>query len=270
MISVRSHHGNVPAAHLEELTLVWHCTTPPAERRARTPIPSSGVGCGSRHHGPRADRTGHRGLRLAVRRFAAAGMLGGPAIDAAAAATPTTSAGGPQKAGSGTPAIHRASPSKSASSRSPAPSASATTRSPSSAPPAPAPTEPATSSGCQQSFVPSYFYSGTLWDQVIDTSPRPATMFLNVDNGVGTAPVAHFQQLVKSAQQHGITVLGYSSTEYTARPIARSRPRSPTTRPGTASTASCSTPSRARPARCRTTSSFTTTSTRRSPARSSG
>jgi len=46
-------------------------------------------------------------------------------------------------------------------------------------------------------------------------------MFLNVDNGVGTGPVAHFQQLVKSAQQHGITVLGYSSTEYTARPIAQ-------------------------------------------------
>ena len=46
-------------------------------------------------------------------------------------------------------------------------------------------------------------------------------MFLNVDNGVGTAPVAHFQQLVKSAKQQGITVLGYSSTEYATRPIAQ-------------------------------------------------
>ena len=146
---------------------------------------------------------------------------GKPAIVAAAAATPTASASGPKQAAVKHAANHRASPSKSASSRSADASASATTRSPNSAPPAPPPTEPATSSGCQQSFVPSYFYSSTLWDQVINTSPRPATMFLNVDNGVGTAPVAHFQQLVKSAQQHGITVLGYSSTEYTARPIAQ-------------------------------------------------
>jgi len=85
-----------------------------------------------------------------------------------------------------------------------------------SAPPAaPPPTQPA-SSGCQQSFVPSYFYSGTLWDQAIDTSPTPSVMFLNVDNGPGTGAVSHFQQLVKTAQQHGITVLGYVSTEYTA------------------------------------------------------
>jgi Spherulation-specific family 4 len=146
---------------------------------------------------------------------------------AAAAVTSTTSASGSQKATVRHAAKHRASPSKSASSPSPTPSASATTPSPSpspshtTAPPTPAPTEPATSSGCQQSFVPSYFYSGTLWDQVIGTSPRPATMFLNVDNGVGTAPVAHFQQLVKSAQQNGITVLGYSSTEYATRPIAQ-------------------------------------------------
>ena len=79
----------------------------------------------------------------------------------------------------------------------------------------PPPTQTSTS-GCQQSFVPSYFYSGTLWDQAIDTSPTPSVMFLNVDNGPGTGPVSHFQQLVQTAQQHGITVLGYVSTEYTA------------------------------------------------------
>jgi len=45
-------------------------------------------------------------------------------------------------------------------------------------------------------------------------------MFLNVDNGVGTAPVSHFQTLVKRAHARGITVLGYSSTNYGARSIA--------------------------------------------------
>jgi len=89
--------------------------------------------------------------------------------------------------------------------------------------PVPPPTDPppTSSSGCQQSFEPSYFYSGTLWDQTIDTKPAPSVMFLNVDNGVGTAPDSHFQQLVKLAQQHGITVLGYSSTDYATRPIAQ-------------------------------------------------
>jgi hypothetical protein len=44
-------------------------------------------------------------------------------------------------------------------------------------------------------------------------------MLLNVDNGVGTSPLSHFQSLVKQAQNAGITVLGYSSTEYGARSI---------------------------------------------------
>jgi hypothetical protein len=43
---------------------------------------------------------------------------------------------------------------------------------------------------------------------------------LNVDNGVGTSPLSHFQSLVKQAQAAGITVLGYSSTEYGARSIS--------------------------------------------------
>jgi hypothetical protein len=102
----------------------------------------------------------------------------------------------------------------------PAPSSPATTPAPSDTPPqAPPPTNPP-SSGCQESFEPSYFYSGALWDQTIGTKPTPGVMFLNVDSGPGTAPDSHFQALVKSAQQHGITVLGYSSTEYTAKSIA--------------------------------------------------
>jgi hypothetical protein len=77
-----------------------------------------------------------------------------------------------------------------------------------------------TASGCQSTFVPAYFYSSSVWDQVIDTSPHPTVMLLNVDNGVGTSPLSHFQSLVKQAQDAGITVLGYSSTEYGARSIS--------------------------------------------------
>jgi hypothetical protein len=77
------------------------------------------------------------------------------------------------------------------------------------------------SSGCQQSFVPSYFYASSDWDAAIGTNPTPPVMFLNVDSGPGSGPDSHFQQLVKSAQQHGITVLGYSSTEYTGKSTAQ-------------------------------------------------
>lgn len=75
-------------------------------------------------------------------------------------------------------------------------------------------------SGCQSTFVPAYFYSSSIWEQAIDTTPAPTVMLLNVDSGVGTAPLSHFQALVKQAQAKGITVLGYSSTEYGARSIS--------------------------------------------------
>jgi hypothetical protein len=120
----------------------------------------------------------------------------------------------------------KASPSRTATASSDPTSAAGTgtATAPASVPPsaAPPPTDPpSSSSGCQQSFVPSYFYAGNLWDQAIGTKPTPPVMFLNVDSGPGTGPDSHFQQLVKSAQQHGITVLGYSSTEYTGKPIAQ-------------------------------------------------
>jgi len=92
---------------------------------------------------------------------------------------------------------------------------------PSNTPSAAPPPTSGPSSGCQQSFVPSYFYASNYWDEAIGTKPTPPVMFLNVDSGPGTGPDSHFQQLVKLAQQHGITVLGYSSTEYTGKPIAQ-------------------------------------------------
>lgn len=77
-----------------------------------------------------------------------------------------------------------------------------------------------TASGCQSTFVPAYFYASNIWDQAINTRPDPTVMLLNVDNGAGTSPLSHFQSLVKQAQAAGITVLGYSSTEYGARSVS--------------------------------------------------
>lgn len=73
--------------------------------------------------------------------------------------------------------------------------------------------------GCQDAFVPSYFYSGSGWIRAIGTRPAPGVMLLNVDNGVGSAPLSHFETLVRRAQAAGITVLGYSSTLNGRRPI---------------------------------------------------
>jgi hypothetical protein len=46
-------------------------------------------------------------------------------------------------------------------------------------------------------------------------------LLLNVDSGPGTGPQSHFQALAQQARAAGITVLGYSSTEYGQRPIAQ-------------------------------------------------
>jgi hypothetical protein len=75
---------------------------------------------------------------------------------------------------------------------------------------------------CQHSFVPAYPWSSTFWTRAINSKPAPAVMILNITGtGAGTAPVSHFQTLVRKAQKAGIAVLGYSSTEYGQRPAAQ-------------------------------------------------
>ena len=94
---------------------------------------------------------------------------------------------------------------------------------PASASPAPAASavrSPTPAGGCQHTYIPSMFYPSSDWAQAIDTKPAPRVMLLNVDNGPGSAPVSHFQGVVRQAQAAGITVLGYSSTDYGQRPIA--------------------------------------------------
>jgi Spherulation-specific family 4 len=75
---------------------------------------------------------------------------------------------------------------------------------------------------CQRTFVPAYPWSASFWTRAIDSKPAPGVMILNVTGmGAGTTPVPHFQALVRKARAAGITVLGYSSTEYGARPAAQ-------------------------------------------------
>jgi len=74
---------------------------------------------------------------------------------------------------------------------------------------------------CQRTFVPAYPWSASFWTRAIASRPAPGVMILNVTGlGAGSAPVPHFQSLVQKAHAAGVSVLGYSSTEYGQRPAA--------------------------------------------------
>ncbi len=74
---------------------------------------------------------------------------------------------------------------------------------------------------CQRTFVPSYPWSASFWTRAMGSKPAPGVMILNVTGlGAGNAPVPHFQSLVSKAHAAGVSVLGYSSTEYGQRPAA--------------------------------------------------
>jgi hypothetical protein len=74
---------------------------------------------------------------------------------------------------------------------------------------------------CQRTFVPSFPYAAAFWTKAFDSRPAPGVMLLDVTGtGAGSAPVAHFQMLVRQAHRHGVEVLGYSSTERAQRPVA--------------------------------------------------
>ena len=86
---------------------------------------------------------------------------------------------------------------------------------------APAAAVGAAATSCQRSFVPAYPWSSAFWTRAIDSRPAPGVMILNVTGmGAGNAPVPHFQALVRKAHAAGVSVLGYSSTEYGQRPAA--------------------------------------------------
>jgi Spherulation-specific family 4 len=74
------------------------------------------------------------------------------------------------------------------------------------------------SSPCQNVVVPAYFYPGGGWTRATDSNPVPRIMILDISGtGAGSAPERKYQTAVKQAQAAGITVMGYSDTNYTQR-----------------------------------------------------
>jgi Spherulation-specific family 4 len=72
-------------------------------------------------------------------------------------------------------------------------------------------------SPCQNMVVPAYFYPAE-WTRAADSKPVPRIMILDVGGaGAGSAPQRKYQAVVKRAQAAGITVMGYSDTDYTQR-----------------------------------------------------
>ncbi len=141
------------------------------------------------------------------------GLATGSLILAALAAI-----GAPAAAGAATASAATASAATASAATASAATASAATASAATASAVTAAAAPVT---CQHGFVPAYPWSASFWTKAIDSKPAPGVMILNVTgSGAGTAPVPHFQTLVRRAHKAGIAVLGYSSTEYGQRPAA--------------------------------------------------
>lgn len=80
-------------------------------------------------------------------------------------------------------------------------------------------TEPGPS--CQQSLIPAYFYPGANWVRAIDSKPSPKFMIVDVtSSGAGSSPDPNYQAAAKRARAAGITLVGYSATDYARRPAA--------------------------------------------------
>jgi len=74
----------------------------------------------------------------------------------------------------------------------------------------------------QRTFVPAFFYASGIWQQAADTKPAPTYMILDISGtGAGSAPVAHFESVVKEEKAAGVTILGYSSTGWGARSLSQ-------------------------------------------------
>jgi hypothetical protein len=68
--------------------------------------------------------------------------------------------------------------------------------------------------------VPAYFYPGADWTRAVSSRPAPGIMILNVSSGAGGAPDPNYQKAVRRAQDAGVRILGYSTTDYARRPAA--------------------------------------------------
>ena len=78
-------------------------------------------------------------------------------------------------------------------------------------------TEPGPS--CQQSLIPAYFYPGANWVRAVDSKQPPRFMIIDItSSGAGSSPDPNYQAAVKRARAAGITLVGYSATDYARRP----------------------------------------------------
>ena len=76
-------------------------------------------------------------------------------------------------------------------------------------------------SPCQNLAVPAYFYPNAGWTQADNSKPVPRIMILDpAGPGAGNSPEEVYQTAVRQAQAAGITIMGYSDTNYTQRPAS--------------------------------------------------
>jgi hypothetical protein len=74
---------------------------------------------------------------------------------------------------------------------------------------------------CQQALIPAYFYPGAGWAEEIGSKPAPRIMIMDMtSSGAGTAPDRNYQAVARRARAAGITLAGYSDTDYGRRPAA--------------------------------------------------
>jgi len=78
-----------------------------------------------------------------------------------------------------------------------------------------------TANAAQRIAVPSYIYPGPEWALFENSAPTVAVAIINPASGPGDAIDPNYQRQVKEAQTHGIKVLGYVTTSYANRDLAR-------------------------------------------------
>jgi Spherulation-specific family 4 len=78
----------------------------------------------------------------------------------------------------------------------------------------------AASAGAQSMAVPAYFYPGSYWTQMDQSSPRLKIAVMNPNSGPGYSPDPNYVSAVRAAQAAGITVVGYVYTDYGSRSLS--------------------------------------------------
>ena len=78
----------------------------------------------------------------------------------------------------------------------------------------------ATSAGTQNMAIPAYFYPGSYWTQMDQSSSRPEIAVMNPNSGPGYSPDPSYVSAIRAAQAAGITVVGYVDTNYGSRSLS--------------------------------------------------